>query len=387
MLNSLSNNPGDGKLNVGMQSQEEPVIQEVYEPEPDDYNFEPQIREVDEEELRNLSAIREETQVDTRVYKVSAAFLILALIGGVVGLMAATNSAEKSDIARKSKIAKTIQNTMKDKLDGFNKFSAKFDEMANGSFNESSFDAVVPKYSSYNFMLDISSEVTSEAILLAGDKNANPLSGVREYSAHTMLLTQLLGTHSNETHADAEEILELTSKKGDGKVMYALEVLPTAIKYLTTDAPRGSYANGVVSIFTYKDVIKEDGPLADAYAELKIEEKWPEYMRLARDYVPEGGKKRLGADALNDEDMILPNHILYEVLDRRGNKSLKFADQLLMVDRTLLFGKSANAKERYELRNKQIKEELNRAREASSNVIAELDKFIIDADRDNTEKK
>ena len=75
-MNSLNNNPGDGNLNRGVQAQEEPVIQEVYEAEPDDYNFQPQLREVDEVELRNLSAIREETTVDTRVYKVAALFLI-----------------------------------------------------------------------------------------------------------------------------------------------------------------------------------------------------------------------------------------------------------------------------------------------------------------------
>lgn len=368
MLNSLSNNPGNGNLD-GI-SEEDAIIVEEYEPEPDDYNYVPQLHEVDEAEIRNLSAIRQEPSVDTRVYKVSAAFLVLALIGGAIGLAAASHSASKADIQRKASIAKTIKNTAETKFSGFNKFYDEFSTFANAPYNESSFQNVVAKYNSYNFMLDMSSEVTSEAVLLAGDSRATPLKGLRSYSADTMLLTQLLSSHVNETRADSDEIAELQSKSDHNKVVYAMQVLPDAIHYLATDAPRSQYANGVVGIYTYRSVIEDDTEASNAYSQLKVDQKWNEWQRQRRDYVPTDKKEAI------PEGLDLPNHLLYRVLDRRGNESLLFADEVILVDRTLLFGKSDNALQRYEKRNQLIKSVLDRAKSESANVVAELDTFI-----------
>ena len=367
MLNSLNNNPGYGNLD-GI-SEEEVVIKEEYEPEPDDYNYVPQIHEVDEAEIRNLSAIREETQVDTRVYKVSAAFLVLALIGGGIGLAAASHSASKADIQRKASIAKTIKNTTETKLSGFDKFYSEFSKVAQANYDEASFQSVIAQYSKYNFMLDMSSEVTSEAVLLAGEAQ-NPLEGLRKYSADTMLLTQLLSSHVNETRADSDEILELQSKSDHSKVVYAMQVLPDAIHYLATDAPRSQYANGVIGIYTYRSVIEDDVEASSAYSQLKVDQRWSEWQRSRRDYQPANKKEAI------PEGLDLPNHLLYRVLDRRGNESLLFADEVILVDRSLLFGKSANALERYQQRNEMIKAVLDRAKSESASIASQLESFI-----------
>ncbi|MBQ1925831.1 MAG: hypothetical protein II180_06925 [Proteobacteria bacterium] len=373
MLNSLNNNPGDGNLNRGVQAQEEPVIQEVYEAEPDDYNFQPQLREVDEVELRNLSAIREETTVDTRVYKVAALFLIAALVGGLVGYLCASGSASTADVNRRSSVAETIKRTVEAKLAEFDKLDKDFKSIENGNYNEASFSMLRGYVQKHTYMLDISSEVTSEVVLLAGDSRANPLEGLRTYSADTMLLTQLLSSHLNETLVDSEEISELQSKGGNASVTYAMQILPSAIYYLGTDAPRSQYANGVINIFSLKEEIDNDNELERVYEQLKTDQSWSQAQQIYRDYKPEGKKQ-----AAELGEAVLPNHLMYRVVDRHGSESLLFADELILVDRSYLFGdKSANAWQRYKRRNEQIRALIDEARKASSTIISDLDKFIV----------
>jgi hypothetical protein len=373
MLNSLSNNPGNGNqdgLNGNVQSQEEPIIQEVYEPEPDDYNYQPQYREVDEEELRNLSAIREETETDTRVYKASALFLIMALIGAGIGFAMASSAAGKADVARKTSMARTIKSVLESKLEGFDKLDKSFAAVEGGKFDLAKFNDELATYGKNNFILDMSSEVTSEAVLLAGDNRANPLKGLRQYSADSMLLMQLLSNHVNETRADAEAIAEIQASKAK-EVTYAMQVIPEAVYNLGTDAPRTQYANVVTAIYNYKDVIEDDAKAATVYENLKIDNKWSEEQRLRRDYAPEGKKG-------SEDQAILPNRLIYQVTDRSGKESLLFADDIILVDRKLLFGKSLNALERYEARTALIKSVIEDARDASKTIISDLDKFIIE---------
>lgn len=373
MLNSLSNNPGDGNQNgLNSGAQPEPIIQEVYEDEPNDYNYEPQIREVDEVELKNLSAIREEDNVDRRVYLVCGIFLIAALIGAAVGYLMANNSAGKAEVQRKSSIAQMLKKNFEQKQEGFKQYKKEFEKIAKSpTFNEETFDSKVMNYNRAGFLLDMASEVTSEAVLLIDGSADNPLKGLRKYSADTMLLTQLLSTHINETHADAESIVAL-QEQDEGEITYAMEYLPEAVNFLGTTAPRYQYANMVLDIYTLKDFIEDDQKASETYSKLKIDQKWSEEQRFRRDYHPEG-KKGANPDALD-----LPNHLIYEVLDRKGKESLFFADEIVTVKRNLLFGKSANALERYKARNQQIMELFEDAEKAGSTVIAALDKFIVD---------
>lgn len=373
MLNSLSNNPGDGNqygLNAG--AQPEPIIQEVYEDEPNDYNYEPQIREVDEVELKNLSAIREEDNVDRRVYLVCGIFLIAALIGAAVGYLMANNSAGKAEVQRKSSIAQMLKKTFEQKQEGFKQYKKDFEKIAKApTFDETAFDNKVMGYNRAGFILDMASEVTSEAVLLIDGSADNPLKGLRQYSADTMLLTQLLSTHINETHADAESIVAL-QEQDEGEITYAMQYLPEAVNFLGTTAPRYQYANMIVDIYTLKGFIEDDQKASETYSKIKIDQKWSEEQRFRRDYHPEG-KKGANAEALD-----LPNHLIYEVLDRKGKESQLFADEVVTVNRSLLFGKSANALERYKARNQQILELLDDAEKASATVVSALDKFIVD---------
>ena len=383
MLNFSSNNPGFGnhdelKAKLGAQAQvsepveEEVEFQDIYEEEPDDYNYQPELREVSEQELKNLSAIQD-LGTDRRVYIASVGFFVAALIGAAIGFALASNAADKAEVTRKSAIASVIKNTVESKLAGFEKFSSDFNKLAEGNFSESGFNTIVPNYSRYNFMLDISSEVSAESILLIEDNANNPLKSLREYSMKTMILTQLLSTHVNETRADAESIIELQSKGEDTKVMFAMQVLPDAVYYLATDAPRGQYANGVISLFTFKDVVENDAEASEIYGQLKVDYKWSEAQRMRRDYQPANKKE---AQAL--EGMDLPNHLIYRVLDRNGTEIPLFADEVILVDRELLFGQSANALERYKRRNAQIQKLLEEAKAASTSISGELNKFIVE---------
>ncbi len=355
------------------QAPAEPIIQEVYEEEPDDYNYKPQYNEVDEDELKALSAGQSDDKVDPRVYKATGLFIIAAIVGALIGFMWASSSAKNADIQRKSNVAQTIQNTVKTKLQGFQEFKQDFQKVADGKYSESLFASAVRNYSSHNFLLDISSEVTSEAVLLAGDTRSNPLKGLREYSAKTMLLTQLLSVHVNETNAESDAIMELQSKGDEAKVTFAMQILPDAVYALAT-APRSQYANGVAAIYTYKDVIKDDKEASTTYTNIKTDNRWSEQQKLLRDYRPANKKEEA---ELAKQELDLPNRLIYRVFNRTGREMMFFADDILLIDRNVLFGNSKNALERYKLRTDEINKLIAEIDSASSTIVSDLNAFVV----------
>jgi hypothetical protein len=129
----------------------------------------------------------------------------------------------------------------------------------------------------------------------------------------------------------------------------------------------------VISLFTFKDVVENDAEASEIYSQLKVDYKWSEAQRMRRDYQPANKKE---AQAL--EGMDLPNHLIYRVLDRNGTEIPLFADEVILVDRELLFGQSANALERYKRRNAQIQKLLEEAKAASASISGELQKFIVE---------
>ena len=112
------------------------------------------------------------------------------------------------------------------------------------------------------------------------------------------------------------------------------------------------------------------------YSKMKIDNKWSEEQRMLRDFHQET-KKGKGSKGAVEEPLDLPNRLIYEVYDRKGKESQLFADEVVTVDRQLLFGKSANALERYKARTQQINELFDAAEKASATIVAELDKFIV----------
>ena len=398
MLNSLNNNPGDGNqkdVAAGNAPAEEPIIQEVFEEEPDDYNYVPQIQEVDEEEIRNLSAIREETKVDTRVYKVCAGFFLAALIGGGIGMALAGNSASNADLARKSSMSRTLKTMVTDKLEQFEKYADVFSKFTadTKNFDIDEFNDTVATYADYSFMLDMSSEVTAESVILAGDSRANPLVGLRKYSVDTIMLNNLISNHINETKADAEAIQELVAMNGaEMRDQYAVQILPDGVNQLMWSTSRSMYANGAIGLYTYKDMVGgdlEEGPERDAktaerYISYKNDAKWGNWQKERRDYVPETprGRNRNAEETALD----LPNRMMHIVLDRKGEQKYFFTDEIIIVDRELFFGKSMNALERYELRTRQIQALIDQARADSKSIATDLEAFMNDADKAEFEK-
>jgi hypothetical protein len=218
-LNSSSNN---SEVKAAEQNV---IIEYEYEPEPDDYNYEAPDTPIDEEEFRQLTYTGNNTN-NTKVMIAVVIIMVAALIGGVIGLVIGGIVEDNNDIKRKSTIASTVKRIYDTKIEGFNAFAAAYQNIANGDYNAETFDKFMMNLSQYDFMLDMSSDISSEIILLNGDSRANPVKNLREYSADTMLLTQLLSIHRNETHVDEEEIVALMEKGGSEEVTYAMSINP-----------------------------------------------------------------------------------------------------------------------------------------------------------------
>lgn len=361
-LNSSSNNSEVKAADPNV------IIEYEYEPEPDDYNYEAPDTPIDEEEFRQLTYTGDVTD-NSKVIKAVIVILIAAIIGGVIGLIIGSQAEKNNDIKRKSSLASTIKRSYDAKVESFGHLAAEFDDKLSGSdYDKMKFDDFMSELSNFDYMLDMSSDISSEVILLNGDKRANPVKNLREYSADTMLLTQLLSIHKNETRADEEEIASLMEKGGNDEVTYAMSINPDAVFYLGKNAPREQFANGVLNIYTLREPIDNDEELSSAYNAYKSDKGWSAAQREQRDYVPGKGENLNGLD--------IPNRIMYDVLNRRGDSSLMFADEIILVDRKLLFGKSANALDRYKQRTAQIAKLISNIRTESATISADLALFM-----------
>ncbi len=348
----------------------EPEVIIEYEPEPDDYNYEPPATEVDEEELRQLQWTGQKTS-NSKVMMAVAAIAVAAIIGFIVGMVYGGIAQSKNDEKRKSTIAQTVQRQYDNKLKNFEEFSKMFDKFAGSTYEKSEFDSAMAKLQKIDYMLDMSSEVSAEVILLNDDPRANPVKNLREYSANTMLLVQLLSIHRNETTADEEEIQALIEKQNASDTVYAMRFNSGAAYYLALDAPREQFANGVDGIFTLREAITDDTDLVSSYNAYASDNSWGNMQHSDRDYKP---ANKAEEKAL--EGKVLPNRIMYDILDRRGASHLVFADEIVLVDRQLLFGKSLNALERYKQRTDQIKALISSTNEVASSISGDLGKFL-----------
>lgn len=360
-LNSSSNN---SEVKAAEQNV---IIEYEYEPEPDDYNYEAPDTPIDEEEFRQLTYTGNNTN-NTKVMIAVVIIMVAALIGGVIGLVIGGIVEDNNDIKRKSTIASTVKRIYDTKIEGFNALAAAYQNIANGDYSAETFDKFMMNLSQYDFMLDMSSDISSEIILLNGDSRANPVKNLREYSADTMLLTQLLSIHRNETHVDEEEIVALMEKGGSEEVTYAMSINPDSVYYLGKTAPREQFANGVISIYTLREEIDNDEALSNIYESYKSDKGWSAAQREMRDYQPAKGE--------NVGELDLPNRIMYEVANRRGDLNYVFADEIVLVDRKLLFGKAANALDRYKQRSMQISNLIENIKKESTSISGDLELFM-----------
>ena len=360
-LNSSSNN---SEVKAAEQNV---IIEYEYEPEPDDYNYEAPDTPIDEEEFRQLTYTGNNAN-NTKVMIAVVIIMVAALIGGVIGLVIGGIVEDNNDIKRKSTIASTVKRIYDTKIEGFNAFAAAYQNIANGDYSAETFDKFMMNLSQYDFMLDMSSDISSEIILLNGDSRANPVKNLREYSADTMLLTQLLSIHRNETHVDEEEIVALMEKGGSEEVTYAMSINPDSVYYLGKTAPREQFANGVISIYTLREEIDNDEALSNIYESYKSDKGWSAAQREMRDYQPAKGE--------NVGELDLPNRIMYEVANRRGDLNYVFADEIVLVDRKLLFGKAANALDRYKQRSMQISNLIENIKKESTSISGDLELFM-----------
>ena len=360
-LNSSSNN---SEVKAAEQNV---IIEYEYEPEPDDYNYEAPDTPIDEEEFRQLTYTGNNAN-NTKVMIAVVIIMVAALIGGVIGLVIGGIVEDNNDIKRKSTIASTVKRIYDTKIEGFNAFAAAYQNIANGDYSAETFDKFMMNLSQYDFMLDMSSDISSEIILLNGDSRANPVKNLREYSADTMLLTQLLSIHRNETHVDEEEIVALMDKGGSEEVTYAMSINPDSVYYLGKTAPREQFANGVISIYTLREEIDNDEALSNIYESYKSDKGWSAAQREMRDYQPAKGE--------NVGELDLPNRIMYEVANRRGDLNYVFADEIVLVDRKLLFGKAANALDRYKQRSMQISNLIENIKKESTSISGDLELFM-----------
>jgi len=369
----LNSSSIDNKVSLSkdkeLKSKAEPEVVIEYEPEPDDYNYEPPATEVDEEELRQLQWTGQATD-NSKVMLAVGAIALAAIIGFIIGMVYGGIDQDKNDAKRKSTIAQTIQRQYDGKLENFKTFADTFEKLAASTYEKSDFDGTMAKLQKIDYMLDMSSEVSSEVILLNNDTRANPVKNLREYSANTMLLMQLLSIHRNETTADEEEIQALLEKQNASDTTYAMRINADAVYYLGKNAPREQFANGVQGIFTLRESITDDAELSTTYDTYKSDNGWSNRQREMRDYKPAKG------ETAEFDGKTVPNRIMYDILDRRGASHLVFADEIVLVDRKLLFGKSLNALDRYKQRTDQIKALIDSTTEISSTISGDLGKFL-----------
>jgi hypothetical protein len=117
-----------------------------------------------------------------------------------------------------------------------------------------------------------------------------------------------------------------------------------------------------------REEIDNDEALSNIYESYKSDKGWSAAQREMRDYQPAKGE--------NVGELDLPNRIMYEVANRRGDLNYVFADEIVLVDRKLLFGKAANALDRYKQRSMQISNLIENIKKESTSISGDLELFM-----------
>lgn len=326
------------------------------EPEPEDYNYEHKDKEYDYNPALYDPDVK--MPVSRARYIVFGAIGIGVLIFGfVLGLIWTNVVKDRESVNRRISLAQTVERSVKPKVEGFKNYMTLFKQRWDSKgpdgaidFDKKFYDETVKSYAGYNFMLDMSNDVSAEAIILGQNEKANPLAELREYSSGSMLLTTLLSNHVAETNSDMQELENLLDGGDavDNNAVYAVRFNINEFFAYVEQASRTNYALASLGIYQVKRAITDDEEASQVWGTMKSSMTQEQIKELT--YIPDPKAKTPDAAA----DLDLPKRLIYEVQARGGAPTYVFSDEIFLINRSQLFGSSANALDRYRNRMKAI---------------------------------
>ncbi|PIW01091.1 MAG: hypothetical protein COW42_06000 [Deltaproteobacteria bacterium CG17_big_fil_post_rev_8_21_14_2_50_63_7] len=292
---------------------------------------------------------------------VFGAVALIFVIGALfVGMQIAEVGHDRNSVNRRINLAKDLASKVQPKLDAFVAFIKPFkDRVESGGRMESvtGYDQALfeqlGRYGSVDFMLDPSTDVPAEAIILAQNQKANPLPELRQYSSGTMILVQLISNHVSETNADKKEIAELLEATGsvedETSELFALKFDPERYLEFIKEPLRvdGQFNFGVRAkgLWRVKKIVQSPEELAAIWKDMK-----GDYAAPAEEEDKTKGKK----PKEKTEELGLPPKVIYQLQPRQGAPFYVLADEIILITRSEIFGATPNALQRYEKRMTQI---------------------------------
>ncbi len=304
------------------------------------------------------------------------AVVIIALIfGAFIGYLWQGVLSDRSDVNARIDIAKTIDETIRPRVDNFQEFAQVFKQRSESlgagvlEYNEKFFNETIKRYKEKNFMVDVSADIPAEAITMASNALQNPLSDIRGYAAGTMTLGRILDSHIEQTELDMDEIQTLLGQNSatDKNIVYALKIDPVQMMSIVDTDPdmdpkKVSYpkadrtveAMRSTEIYQVKRAITDDEEADRVFAQLKESGKATDARNFKAPSEKEIKEKHLVESSPVPDGLTVPNRLMYVIQDRNGNEEVVFADEIMLLDRAKLYAASPNALERYRKRMMQI---------------------------------
>lgn len=280
--------------------------------------------------------------------------------------------AQRSKVNERVDVAKVAEGKIKPKLDEFQTYAQIFKQRSeslgagvleyDAKFHADNFR----DYSPANFVLDISKDLPENSIVMASNALQNPLSDIRGYAGGSSLLAQLIESHKMLTEKDQEEIDHLlkNSKATDRNVVYAVKVnAADVLKVTELGTDRTVKALASTEVYRVVAALTDDVEAAKAFEAMKASGRLSDEEIKARTYQPEkvsASKKKKDkkaddvVEATVDENLVLPNRLIYTLVDDNQREQNVFADEVILLERSKLLTGSANALERYRNRMIQI---------------------------------
>jgi len=295
--------------------------------------------------------------------------LIALIFGGVVGYLWQGVLSARSDVNSRITVAKQVEATIQPKVDAFQTFAQIFKQRSESlgagvlEYNDQFFNQVIKRYRDNNFILDVSSDLPADTVVLATNALQNPLADIRSFAAGTTTFSKILDSHIAQTELDMEEIKVLLLGQGsamDRNSIVALRVDSAAVMNMVGETgTRQMEALTVTRVYQVRRAITDDDEAARVFSEMKS--GLTEAQIKARTYTGPAVLRgrvvgRPAAPSVSEvtEGLVLPNRLMYVIQDRSGKEEVVFADEIILLDRTKLYATSPNALERYRKRMIQI---------------------------------
>ena len=305
---------------------------------------------------------------------VVAVIIIGFIFGCGIGYLWSGILKDRSDVNERIEVAKSIESVIRPRIDAFQTFAQVFRQRSESlgagvlEYNEAFFTETIEKYKDNNFMVDVSADIPANAITMASNSLQNPLSDIRGYSAGTMALGRLIDSHIEQTKLDMDEIKSLlgTNSATDKNIVYAIKVDPLKLMSIVDTDPeidkkapyekadRKVMALESTEVYQVQRAITDDEEADKVFAKMKSEGKATDARNFKEMSEKELKASHAYASSPVAPGLVVPNRMLYVLVDKSGKESYAFADEILLLDRDKLYKASPNALDRYRKRMMQI---------------------------------